>query len=103
MCVSVAAGQLRALSEKLQANSYYVYSEAAPAHARAGPALTERQLAAYPNLVRTLSQSGQGISSDIKLVELSTLGGAPASCYHIKSMCRLHGVYLPPTAWSPAL
>lgn len=82
MCMSAATGQLRALSEKLQANSYYVYSEAAPAHARSSSALTERQLAAYPDLIRTLSQSGQPVTSDIKLVEMSTLGGTPVSCFN---------------------
>ena len=74
LCLSASTAQLRQLSDDLQSNAYYVFSEAAPAHARAG--LTEAQLAAYPSLYRT---SPRTTDSDVRLAELTTLQGARAS------------------------
>jgi hypothetical protein len=80
MCLSASTAQLRALTEGLQANAHYVYSEAAPAHARAG--LSDAQLAAFPSLYAPPDQAPQQQGPEAaaqaaypRIVELTTLGG----------------------------
>ena len=90
MCLTASTAQLRALTDGLQANAHYVYSEAAPAHVRAG--LSDAQLEAFPSLYAPPDQApphqqqqqplneAAAVAAYPRIVELTTLGGLILQC-----------------------